>query len=95
MTDRNTMYERLIAVHSFPDTYIFKVIGDNSQDFVSRVVQAAINVMGKEQRLDVSTRSSSAGRHVAVTLSADVEDAETVLDIYEMLRVVQGVRFLV
>jgi uncharacterized protein len=89
------MYERLVAVHNFPGTYIFKVIGDNSQDFVSRVVQAAINVMGKEPCLEVSTRSSSAGRHVSVTLSADVEDAEMVLDIYEMLRVVQGVRFLV
>lgn len=89
------MYDRLTAVHSFPETYIFKVIGANTQDFVTRVVQAAINSVGRGHELDVSTRESSEGRHVSVTLSAHVEDAETVLDAYEMLHTVEGVRFLV
>ena len=89
------MYQRLTAVHSFPETYIFKVIGVNTQDFIARVVQAAINAMGGEHQLDVKTRESTAGRHVSVTLAAYVEDADTVLDAYELLRTVQGVRFLV
>lgn len=89
------MYERLTAVHSFPETYIFKVIGVNTQDFIARVIQAAINAMGGEHELEVKTRESSAGRHVSVTLLAYVEDADTVLDAYELLRNVQGVRFLV
>ena len=95
MTDRDTMYYRLTAVHSFPETYIFKVIGVNTQDFITRVIQAAINAMGGDRELDISTRESSAGRHVSVTLSAHVEDADTVLDAYELLGTVQGVRFLV
>jgi hypothetical protein len=37
------MHDRLVAVHSFPETYIFKVIGENTQDFIARVVQAATN----------------------------------------------------
>ena len=95
MTDRQTMHERLTAVHSFPETYIFKVIGVNTEDFITRVVQAAINAMGRTEQLDVNTRESRAGRHVSVTLSAHVDDADTVLDAYELLRSVQGVRFLV
>ncbi len=95
MTDRQTMHDRLIAVHSFPETYVFKVIGENTQDFIARVVQAATNAMGGADELEVQTRESSAGRHISVTLLAEVQDAETVLDVYELLRVVQGVRFLV
>lgn len=95
MTDRKRMHERLNAVHSFPETYIFKVIGANTQDFISRVIQAAINAMGGKHTLDVSTRESTAGRHVSVTLAAEVDDADTVLDVYELLGAVQGVRFMV
>ena len=95
MTSRDQMHDRLTAVHSFPETYVFKVIGDNSQEFISRVVQAAVNAMGRDHELEVDTRESRAGRHVSVTLSAYVDDADTVLDAYELLRVVQGVRFLV
>lgn len=94
MTDQATMRERLNDVHEFPETYIFKVIGANSEDFVSRVVQATINVIGAEPDLEVSTRDSTAGRHVSVTLAAEVDDADTVLAVYEMLRSLEGVRFL-
>ncbi len=89
------MHRRLTAVHSFPETYIFKVIGVNEKDFVIRVIQAAINAMGRTEQLDVDTRESRAGRHVSVTLSAQVDDADTVLDAYELFQSVQGVRFVV
>lgn len=89
------MHSRLMAVHSFPETYVFKVIGVNSPGFIARVVQAAVNALGGGDRLTVSTRESAAGRHVSVTLNAYVEDADEVLDAYELLTVVRGVRFLV
>lgn len=95
MTDRKTMHERLTAVHSFPETYVFKVVGENSQDFIIRVVQAATNAMGSATELEVKTRESSEKRHVSVTLLARVDDADTVLDVYELLGKVQGVRFLI
>ncbi len=95
MSDRKSMQERLEAVHSFPDTYMFKVIGANDEEFVARVIQAAVNALGGDRQMDVSTRESRAGRHVSVTLQADVEDAEAILDTYEMLDAVQGVSFLV
>ena len=96
MEDRERLRERLLAVHRFPDTYFFKVIGDNTQDFIARVVQAAVNGMSRSEELqDVTTRESRSGRHVSVTLKARVNGADTVLDVYEMISVVQGVRFVV
>lgn len=94
MTDRQTMQARLEAVHSFPETYMFKVIGENNQDFIARVIQAATNAMGSERQLEIRTRESAAGRHVSVTLLAEMEDAESVLQVYDLLQVVQGVHFL-
>ena len=94
MTDRSEFLARLEAVHSFPETYMFKVIGENTEDFVLRVVQAATLAVGPGDRLELKTRESSAGRHVAVTLLAMVDDAEMVLDVYELVGKVEGVRFI-
>lgn len=94
MTDHNALKEKLNSVHDFPCTYVFKVIGENSSDFMVRVVQAVVHVVGDPAELSMSTRESSGGKHMSVTLSVAVVDADTVLSIYDMLRKVEGVRFM-
>jgi putative lipoic acid-binding regulatory protein len=94
MSDRNEILERLNDVHSFPGGYIFKVIGENSDEFVTRIVQASLNVLGPDANPDVSTRESSGGKHVSVTLEVRVEDAEMVLEIYDMLGQLDGIKFI-
>jgi len=94
MSDRNTILERLRDVHSFPGEYIFKVIGENSDVFVTRVVQATINVLGSGAQPDISTRESSGGKHLSVTLTVNVDTAEAILDVYEVIQQIDGVRFL-
>lgn len=94
MADRNALLDRLNKVHTFPGPYIFKVIGHNSPEFISRVVQAALNVLGRGASPSVSTRESSRGKHLSVTLSVKVEDAESVLELYSVLQTLEGVRFL-
>lgn len=94
MSDRETFQKRLEAVHDFPGPYVVKVIGMNSENFVLQVAQAATLAMGSGERLTLRTRESKAGRHVSVTLIADVEDAEMVLGLYDLLGTVDGVRFI-
>ncbi|WP_230470529.1 YbeD family protein [Lujinxingia vulgaris] len=94
MSDPQTMIDRLNAMHTFPGPFLFKVIGENEPTFVSRVVQAAINAIGGEADVDVETRESGKGKHIAVTLSAQVQGPQEVLDVYELLRAVRGVRFM-
>ena len=94
MTKRSELLERLKDVHSFPGDYVFKVIGTNSDEFVSQVVQTVINVVGKQAEPDVSTRESSGGKHLSVTLSVHMQDAETVLDVYASLKEMEEARFI-
>lgn len=94
MNDRAALLDKLNAVHAFPCSYVFKVIGENSPEFITRVVQAVVNVMGDPSNFELATRESSGGKHLSVTVTVEVREAETVLSIYDMLRVVDGVRFL-
>ena len=94
MSDRETLLKRLNDVHAFPGEYVFKVIGTNSPEFVTRSVQATVNVLGSSANPDVSTRSSSGGKHLSVTLTVDVDQAEDVLDVYALLQEMEGVRFM-
>lgn len=94
MSDRNEILERLNDVHSFPGDYMFKVIGDNTEEFVTRIVQASLNVLGPDAEPGVSTRESSGGKHVSVTLDVRVENAEMVLEVYDMLKKLDGIKFI-
>ncbi|HET6347162.1 MAG TPA: DUF493 domain-containing protein, partial [Myxococcota bacterium] len=91
---RQTSLAVLRQVHEFPGPYVFKVIGENTPDFVARVVQAAVVILGPRSLPDVSIRHSSGGKHQSVTLTVRVKSAEGVLEIYELLGAVAGVRFL-
>lgn len=94
MSNREEILERLNDVHSFPGTYVFKVIGANNDEFVSKIVQACINVLGPDSNPDVSLRESSGKKHVSVTLSVMVPDAETVLRVYDVLGDVEEIKFI-
>lgn len=94
MSNREQMLERLEDVHSFPGEYTFKVIGSNSPEFVSSVIQAAVNILGKTADPDVDTRESSKGNHISVTLTVSVSQADVILDIYEAFQQMDEVRFI-
>lgn len=94
MADRDELLERLNDVHEFPCDYLFKVIGENSDAFVARVTQAAINVVGASARARITTRESSGGKHLAVSMTVQLQDAESVLEVYSLLSGLEGVRFI-
>ncbi len=94
MSDRSTLLDKLNAVHEFPGDYVFKVIGTNSPEFMSRVAQAAVIILGDRADFSVSNRESSGGNHQSVTLKVVVPSADDVLAIYDQLRVLEGVKFL-
>ena len=94
MSDRETSLQALNDVHQFPGEFMFKVIGENSPDFIARVVQAAVTVLGPRVTPSVTTRESAHGRHQAITMVVQVPSAEGVLDVYAALRVLEGVKLL-
>lgn len=94
MENKPSALEMLKNAHTFPGPYIIKAIGENSPDFVAHVVQAVIVVLGPTSTPEVQTRQSAQGKHQAVTMTLQVESAEQVLQLYEAVKKVKGLRFL-
>lgn len=92
--DPRPSIDLLESTHTFPGTYQFRAIGAAADDFVGRVVAAVAEEVAGPSELDYSTRSTSGGRHVAVTVDVQVQTAEQVRAIYERLQSVTGLSLL-
>lgn len=81
--------------HQFPGPYTFKVIGAWEDEFVSAVKEAAVGVLEKASDCRLSTRPSSKGRYVSISLETQMQDSAQVLAMYAALKQVDGVVVLV
>jgi len=90
--------ELLEATHQFPGPYTFKAIGVAEGEFERRVVQAVQEavreVLGTAQNPRHFSRSTSGGKHIAVTLEINVLNAAQVHAIYDRLLTVEGLLVL-
>ncbi len=91
MSDRETILEKLRAVHDFPGKFLFKAIGPNTEAFIAQVVQSVINVAGPHSAPNIDTRVSAHGNHVSVTVTDTMESADKVLEVYALLQGIEGV----
>lgn len=94
MTPQLPSLELIESQHSFPGPYIFKVIGDNRQDFVADALSLAVNALGDDRELRHSSRPSKAGNHLALTLTITLNNSEEVHLIYKNLLKLNGIRAL-
>jgi hypothetical protein len=86
--------ELLEATHTFPGTYMFKVIGRAENDFVARVVAAVREELAEPADPPYSVRATLGGRHVAVTLQPTVQTAHQVLAVYRRVQQLVGLVLL-
>lgn len=89
---REGMITRLEDVHDFPCAFVFKVIGTNASNFAARVTGAVLMALGHDTDPEITTRESSGGKHLSVTVTAHCETADAVLDVYEAVQGVEGVK---
>jgi putative lipoic acid-binding regulatory protein len=80
----------LESTHEFPGRYMFKVIGRSEQGFVARVVAAVRDQLAEEADPPFKVRETAGGRHVAVTLTPTVQNAQQVLDVYQRIQKMAG-----
>jgi putative lipoic acid-binding regulatory protein len=80
----------LNAGHAFPGPYLFKVIGKAENGFVARTVAAVRDALEATTDPPYTVRESVGGRHVAVSLNAEVRTAGQVLDVYRRVRALSG-----
>lgn len=89
--DRRTSVLALLrSQHAFPGPFEFRVVvlPEAVGTTVSAVVAAA---GGGDRMLDVRERVSRNGTYRALRIRAQVDTAEVVLDVYEVLRGLEGV----
>jgi putative lipoic acid-binding regulatory protein len=84
----------LDRTHLFPGSYTIKAIGAAVDDFVGRTVGTAQGVLQRTADVRYTVRSTPDGNHVSVTLDLEVVSAEEVIQVYQALQVVKGMRFL-
>ena len=84
----------LNQAHSFPCLYVFKLIGENTPLFYDGVLSAVSKEFGElmHEEASLSTRESSGGRYLSITLKLEIESAEQVLRLYERFSKVDGLR---
>ncbi|MCA9212708.1 MAG: DUF493 domain-containing protein [Planctomycetales bacterium] len=94
MTSRQESIDLLMATHSFPGAFTFKVIGRAENDFRVTVIAAIQELVVGCEEVSHSVRETRGGRHVAITAEPRVESPEMVLEIYARLRELPGVVML-
>jgi len=92
--DKDSILQKLNDVHSFPGPYLFKVIGPNSEDFVARILQAVINASGPDLEHEFTTRESSGGKHLSVSITIQARNADHVLEVYDMFSAISEIKFV-
>jgi putative lipoic acid-binding regulatory protein len=80
----------LESTHQFPGSYMFKVIGRSERGFVARAVAGVRDALAEEADPPFKVRETAGGRHVAVTLTPTVKNAQQVLDVYQRLQKLAG-----
>lgn len=86
--------ELIESAHTFPGTYVLKVIGKTDDGFVSRVVAAVREQMETEVDPPYRMRSTSGGRHVSITLEPHFESAWQVVAVYGRIQEIDGLVML-
>ncbi len=93
MTEQAEFIEKLNAVHTFPCSYTFKLIGPAKADLESRALEIVEAEMPGTPPI-VSTRESEHGKHLAVTLVLPMPDAESVAHLYRRFHAIDGLKML-
>lgn len=91
MPDDLPSIELLESTHSFPCPFTFKVIGEADEQFIGRVVSVVRSEISADEEPAFSSRRTTSGRHMSVTIEPIMVNAEHVLTIYRRLREVEGV----
>ncbi len=86
--------ELLESTHEFPGPYLFKVIGRCEQGFVARTVAAIRDQLDGDVDPPYRVRETAGGRHVAVSIEPQVQNAWEVIAVYQRLSSLPGLEYV-
>lgn len=94
MSEEHDPHFLINSTHEFPCSYLFKAIGHDVDNFVGRVVQAVRKELHESAEPPFSSRKSSNGKHVSVSIEPVVESSHQVVAIYANLKELDGLKIL-
>lgn len=77
----------------FPCVFEFKAFGDAGAAFPERIYQSVASVV-EVSREAMRSRQSSGGRYQCVTVMVHLHNSSQLKAVYEVLRQVEGIRYL-
>ena len=84
--EKERLRELLESQHVFPGGYTFKVIYRSADGMSERICEAICESTGIEISVDnLAVRESSSANFLSMTLDLEVQSAQQVLDVYEVL----------
>ncbi len=90
--EKQRLRELLDSQHHFPGSYTFKVIYRSEEGMTAQICAAISESTGIEIRdEDFAVRESSSANFLSMTLEIEVERAQHVLDVYEVLSKVENI----
>jgi putative lipoic acid-binding regulatory protein len=81
----------LESQHRFPGSYTFKIIYRNDDEMADRIREAVGGAMGIELPGELPIRASSGSKFQSMTLELEVQTAQDVLDVYEVLSELENI----
>jgi putative lipoic acid-binding regulatory protein len=90
------MVERQVpdVLLSFPCLHEFKAFGPAADETFQESVFHAVNQIVAVSRDSLRTRSSSSGQYQCITVSVHLENSAQLTGIYDILRGIEGLRYL-
>lgn len=90
MAERTSERVPVEELLEFPTVYSFKAIGHHTRGFPERCHRLAQEALGGDRRVELRTRLSRQGTYLSATLTARIETAEELKEVYRVLRQVDG-----
>ena len=84
----------LEQTHDFPCPYLFKVIGIPDDNFVGRVLAAVRSELPADAEPPFSSRESSKGRHISVSIEPTIAEGRQIMRIYDNLKGLAGIEMV-
>lgn len=76
-----------------PGKYLFKVIGNSSPEYLSKLTKLFESSLGPDRIKQISQRKSEKGKYIAYSITAFIEVFEEIEKVYMSLEKLDGTKF--
>jgi len=84
-----------IQAYEFPCSLSIKVIGDDYDDYLQFVIDAVLDITGKVEVSEVTSRKSAGDKYLAVTIPFIAQNREQLEAVYQTINDDQRTKFVI